>query len=487
MYCLGSRITKKEAESTAVSETVTSTPEKLAKKKPQATAPDESSAEESLPQNSIVVEPVAPKFPIIKEPIDFTKPAEGFPEAADWTETHDYHADQEALAADGAIKNLSIQLGDTPEELHLTWFSKSSENGAVTFTTEDGKNLIGLVTTKPSISVPGYYQNRAVVSGLEANTYYSYQVANGNAKSPVYSYHANDPYAKEFSFTIVSDQEIGIGDEEDNVLERHSNAWRLSLNRMKERIPDSSFILSLGDQVGISDQPVQYDALLDKSVLYSTPFLPVVGNHDVGSGFWGDHFYPPNISALGTAQGNDGDYWFVRGDVLFMIINTDTVQEKDIHETFIAETIAKNQNVKWRVVASHYSPASNIEKYQGTRESILPTFNYIAEKFDIDLFLGAHDHAYTRSYFLDGEGDPIDAGEGVRGEFHNPDKPLFVVFSTATGSLYREPEGYPWAAVCDQGHVPQISYAHVTENSFSISTYHADSWILLDSFTIYKD
>lgn len=469
--------TKKEADSATVpAETVTTTPEKHATKKPAEPAKEQPVTDANIPE------------PIDREGIavDFHKPEESFPESSDWNETHDYNADQEVLRSDGEIKNLTIQFGNVPEKLHLTWFSKSSAKGAVTFQTEDGKKLVGSVVTQPSISVPGYHQNRAIISGLEPDTYYSYRVSNGNSSSPVYSYHTNDFLSNEFEFAIVSDQEIGIGDEEDNVLERHSNAWRLSLNRIKERLPKSSFILSLGDQVGISSEPMQYDALLDKSVLYSTPFLPVVGNHDVGTGSWGDHFFPPNSSPLGTAQGNDGDYWFIRGNVLFMIINTNTVQEKDIHETFVAETIAQHPDVKWRVVASHYSPASNVEKYQGTREDILPTFFYIAEHNNIDLFLGAHDHSYARSFFLDVDGDPIDAGEGVRGEFSSPGKPLFVVFSTATGCLYRDPADYPWIAASDQGYVPQVSHAQVTENSFTISTYHADSWIQLDSFTIHK-
>lgn len=487
---------KQEAEAPAVSETVAATPEKHTTKNPeapvlQAASSEESDSQESIFNNqilkdSILVEPVRSKFPVMQMSVDFSKPQEGFPEAADWNETHDYNADQELLAADGAIKNLSIQFGNTPEELHLTWFSKSSEQGAVTFTTEDGRRLIGLVTTKPSISVPGYYQNRAVISGLQADTYYSYRVANGKTASPVYSYHSNDPYAKEFSFMIVTDQELGLGDEEDNVLQNQGNAWRLCLNRMKERIPDSAFILSLGDQVAKLDEPAQYDHLLDKSVLYSTPFLPVVGNHDVGSGYWGDHFYPPNISPIGTSQGEDGDYWFVRGNVLFMIVNTLTVQPVDTHEAFVAEAIAKNPNVKWRVVASHYSPASNVEKYQGIRDSIIPTFTLIAEQHNIDLFLGAHDHVYTRSYFLNSDGNPIDAGEGLRGEFHNPGNPIYLALNTCTGSLYRWPEDYPWTAISSQDFVPQVSQAHVTENSFTISTYNADSWSLVDSFTIYK-
>lgn len=404
-----------------------------------------------------------------------------------WSEIHDYNADQEVLSADSAIKDLSIQLGNTPEELHLTWFSRSSSKGKVKFTDESGRKLEASVSTQSSISVPGCYRNRAVISGLESNTSYTYQVSNGGDSSPVYTYRTHDLYSDEFTFTIVSDQEIGIGDEEDNVLFEHGNAWRLSLNRMREQIPESEFILSLGDQVGKPDHPAEYDELLNKSVLYSTPFLPVMGNHDVGSGYWGDHFNPPNISSIGTAQGDDGDYWFTKENALFMVVNTSTVQEKDIHETFVADAIAKNPDAKWRIVVSHYSPATNVERYISTREDIRYTFSYMADNFDIDLFLGAHDHTYGRSYFLDWDCDPIDNGEPVKYEFHNPEKPLFVVFSTATGSIYREPDNYPWIALSAQNDVPQISKAHVTENSFTISTYDADTWTELDSFTIYKD
>lgn len=441
------------------------------------TIPDTVIEEEPVEEDTITEEE-----PIIEDPIA-EEPAVTYPY---WDEIHDYNADQEVLAADGNIKNLTIQLGNTPEELNITWFSKSGSQGTVNFVSDAGKKLSASVSTNGSISAPGYYRNKATVTGLESNTTYTYQVGNGGTMSPVYSYSTADLYSDNYTFTIVSDQEIGIGDEEDNVLEVHGNAWRLALNRMEEQISDSEFILTLGDQVGRPDNSAQYDKFLDNSVLYSTPLLPVMGNHDVGSGFWGDHFNPPNLSPIGTAQGNDGDYWFVKGNALFMILNTNTSQEKDCHEAFVAETIAKNPDVKWRIVVSHYSPASNVEKYQGTRDSIKYTFSYMAENYDIDLFLGAHDHVYTRSYFLDWECDPL-PDQQLTNEFYNPEDPLFIIFSTATGSIYRNPGGYPWAAVSVQNDHPQISKAEVTQNSFTITTYEADSWTEIDSFTIYKD
>ena len=81
----------------------------------------------------------------------------------------------------------------------------------------------------------------------------------------------------------------------------------------------------------------------------------------------------------------------------------------------------------------------------------------------------------------------LDYLKDVENEFHNPDKPIYVVFNGATDALLREPEDYPWAAISVQNGVPQLSEVHVTENSLTITTHDADSWATVDSFTIYKD
>lgn len=401
-----------------------------------------------------------------------------------WDQIHDYSEDQPTLASDNEIKNLSLQLGNTPEELHITWFSKSGARGHVHFREPSGRSLTATVTTQGSISVPGYHRNRAVISGLQSNTTYQYQVGNGSSSSPVYSYTTEELYPSDFSFTISSDQEIGLGDLDDNVYEIHSTAWKRSLNRMKEQIPDSRFILSLGDHVARKESPEEYDLFLDQSVLYSTPLMPVVGNHDAGSGFFGDHFHLPNLSRHGHADGDDGDYWFVYGNVLFLVLNNLSACDDIDHELFIMETLDEAPDTKWRVLVSHYSPVSNVERYQGSAESVDDYFDY-AEKYDIDLFLGGHDHVYTRSFLMTDDDEFLSTAE--ENEFTNPEGAVYMIFSTATNSLFREADNYPWAAVSIQTGHPQISKAHVTENSFTITTYEADTWKQLDTVTIYKD
>ena len=170
-----------------------------------------------------------------------------------------------------------------------------------------------------------------------------------------------------------------------------------------------------------------------------------------------------------------------------MVLNTLTVMESDIHEQFVAETIAANPNTKWRVIVSHYSPVTVLEKYQSTREEIRYSFAFMADYYDIDLFISGHDHIYTRSYFLDQDADPLPDQE-LEYEFHNPEHAIFTIYGTSTGSLLREPDDdYPWSAISVQNDIPSLTEVHVTDNSINVVTHDADSWATVDSFTIYKD
>lgn len=410
-----------------------------------------------------------------------------------WWDLYDYHLDQQDLATDSEFKNLTIQPGNQPDELYITWFSKSSSRGKVTFET-DGLfgSITAKATTQGSVSVPNYYRNSALITGLESNTTYTYHLSNGRQQSPTYTYETGDLYDTDFTFTIAGDPELGLGDPE--VLSGHRSIWRVVLNRMKAQIPESEFILTTGDQVAHPSNPDHYDAFLDNSVLYSTQLVPVVGNHDSGTGYFGDHFTLPNMSSIGQETGRDGDYWFTKGNALFMVLNNMCPQPMEVHEQFIADAISANPDVKWRIVVSHYSPVTMTERYQDIRENIKVVYEYIGDVFDIDLFIGGHDHIYTRSYFIDDDGDPIDHEdypieddeEDIVNEFHNPEKPIFVIFNGSTNALLRQPEDYPWAAVSVQNGVPHLSEVHVTDESLTITTHDADSWAIVDSFTIYK-
>ncbi len=469
----------------------------------QVVVPDTSVEEaETTPEEETVVEETvveikeepAEEEPVAEETVAETKeePAEEEPtyEAPPaWYDLFDYHANQPDLTADGEFKNLTLQPGNEPDQLYVTWFSKSSSNGKVVFQPEDGSlfdSISAKATTEPSVSVPGYYRNSALIDDLESNAVYYYTLKNGGSESSVYKYKTKDLYSTDFTFTVAGDPEIGLGDEE--VWSGHRSIWRVVLNRMKAQIPESSFLVTTGDQVAHPSSTVHYDYFLDNSLLYSTPLVPVVGNHDNGTGFFGDHFTLPNLDSLGTESGRDGNYWFTRGNTLIMVLNSLSPHGFDDHKEFVRNVTNSHPDAKWRIVISHYSPVTMVERYQGIRETIKEDFAELGEEYDIDLFIGGHDHIYTRGYFLDDDGDPIDTDEDLVYEYDNPDTPVYIIANGATNALLREPdEDYEWSAISVQNGVPSLTRVHVTEDSIHVTTRDADHWEKIDDFIIYKD
>lgn len=462
---------KKETESVTVPDTVIENVESFTEETPVTEEP--------------VMEDVVVEEPVIEESTAEISPSEE--EFPAWYDLYDHHKDQPDLTADGDFKNLTVQPGRKADQLYITWFSKSASQGNVTFRPESGAvpELSANATTEPSISVPGYYRNSALIDDLASDTVYYYTLKNGNTLSAAYKYETMDLHSTNFTFTIAGDPELGLGDPE--VLPEHQSVWRVVLNRMKEQIPDSSFLVSTGDQVANPSSTIQYDAFLDNSLLYSTALVPLVGNHDNGTGFFGDHFTLPNLDSLGTESGRDGNYWFRRGNVLFMILNSSCPMPFDEHEDFVRNVTRSNPDAKWRIVLSHYSPITVVDRYQGIREKFAEDYAELGLKYDIDLFIGGHDHVYTRGYFLDKEGDPIGTTEPLSSEYNNPGQPVYMIVSSATDALLRDPDPYPWSALSVQNGVPQLTEVQVTEDSIRVITRDADHWTLVDDFTIYKD
>ena len=161
---------KEETESVTVPETIV-----------------EEVSEENEPSSEPMEDVPMEEVPVV-DSSDNDSEEEEEPEYPYWWDLFDYNANYEVLAPDGEFKNLTIQPGDQPDELRITWFSRSSSRGKVHFEPEEGSLFNGLsakATTEGSISVPGYYRNSAVIKGLESNTVYYYTVSNGGNESPV--------------------------------------------------------------------------------------------------------------------------------------------------------------------------------------------------------------------------------------------------------------------------------------------------------------
>jgi hypothetical protein len=296
---------------------------------------------------------------------------------------------------------------------------------------------------KPASGVPtGEYANKVTIKGLTPSTQYSYSVSDEQGNwSPVYTI-TTLPTDK-VSFAAFGDPQIGAfddskGDAKSNATGGHKSiaddktGWQNMLKLVTQN-KGLNFLFSMGDQIndynyllkpsGSSDgQWYQYRDFFnpDPSINYiqDMPLAAFSGNHDHQMGeYYGYHYNQPNLGKLGaTRYGNDGDYWFDAGPVLFMVLNANNYATAD-HDEFMSQAIKANPNVKWKVAVWHqsaYSEANHNTKNEIDDPvlTIRNTWTKLMDKYNIDVVLQGHDHYYTRTAQML-NGNPVNPNTGA--------------------------------------------------------------------------
>ncbi len=329
------------------------------------------------------------------------------------------------------LTNVSITPGSDESELNFAWYSKtqkamlevtSADNGSYSHTGE----ITGVADKEIVLGGVQYYACKATVKDLKPGKY-NYRIDGGEAVP----FTVQDP-SKGFSFIFVGDPQIGssnskkgskVTDEESaaafyaaqsDAVRNDAFNWSSTLNSALKKNANASFVLSAGDQVQCrtKDAPtnktdntyseIEYTGFLSADALRSLPLAPTVGNHDSTLVNYSYHFNTPNNSELGSNGIVGGDYWFTYGNALFIMLNTQDTNTAE-HRQFIEQAVAANPDCKWRFVTLHqdiYGSAehSNEPEITNLRYELVPYF----EEFDIDAVFTGHDHAYSRSYLLDG-------------------------------------------------------------------------------------
>ena len=297
-------------------------------------------------------------------------------------------------------------------------------------------------------------------------------------------------------------------------------------------------MLSAGDQIQTNAKKVkdgtvseiEYAGYLSPEVLKSLPVATTVGNHDADNANYTWHFNVPNLSTLGSNGIVGGDYSFRYGNALFMMLNTQDTNVAE-HRQFMEETIKANADCKWRIVTLHqdiYGSAehSNEPEITNLRYELVPIF----EENDVDVVLTGHDHAYSRTYLLEGgkktfeydddsfetqmekdidngdreetlftaplnikknTADPdeitylqylaavmdADAIVSKKRESVDPEGILYMTASSSSGSKYYDltPRKQTYIASRWQEDVPTYSVVDIDSESFTINTYRTDT------------
>ena len=390
-----------------------------------------------------------------------------------------------ARSGETVQKSVILMIGSDETSRKLTWYANVEEAGSVQWAKQsdmqDGlfpAQYSEAAATSIAANDEGFYSNQATMTGLEENTTYVYRVVNGDTISQIYTFETGD-FDDGYSFILAGDPQIGAGNTETDTV-----GWDETLDTAIAQL-DPDFLVSAGDQVNTNNNETQYTGYLNDALTYLTS-ATTIGNHDSGSAAYNEHFNLPNESDSLGATTAGTDYWFVYDNTLFMVINSNNRSTAE-HKEFMESAIAQNPDVRWKTVVFHhsvYSTASHVNDGDiiERREELPP----VMSELGIDVVLMGHDHVYTRTYMMNGT--TPDDSQGVQSEVTNPEGVLYLTANSASGSKYydiKAPEA-AYSAVMDQSYRRTITDIHVTDTSYTMTTYYMDTMEVLDTFTINK-
>lgn len=369
-------------------------------------------------------------------------------------------------------ENVSLTPGATESQLNFAYYSRTEETPKVKIATKadmsDAKEVEGKQTQAVAIEGVQYYSNKASVNDLKENTTYYYQVFQNGKYQDVQKYSTKS--FKNYSFLYVGDPQIGAssgqtsteGDamKDNNYAARNdSYNWNNVLNNAVKQNPNLSFVASAGDQVNNNNNEKQYAGYLGADALRSLPVATTIGNHDSGSAQYEMHY--------------------------------------------------NNPNVKWKVVMFHQDIYGSGYDHSDSDGMVLRTqLTPLMDKYDIDVVLQGHDHTYSRTYQLQSDGQAhdkfaktentanyakenncyeiVDTTKG--GTVVNPKGTVYLEANSATGSKFYNliTAKQDFISERSQTWTPSYSVVNVTDDSFEVTTYDADTGKVLDGSSSYK-
>lgn len=441
---------------------------------------------------------------------------------------------------------VSLTPGADETELNFAWYSLDNGEDAtpvVHFGT-DRNNLETYTGTAGDVETDltggvAYDYNYVTVTGLAENTTYYYTVEKNGVQTDVETYTTHS--FSDVKMLYVGDPQIGAskgqpqGNEElsadagaaNTAARNDSFGWNRTLEAALEQDPDVSFIISAGDQVNKTGQAKEeeYAGYLDPDALASLPVATTIGNHDSLNADYMYHFNNPNTTEYGATQAG-GDYYYSYGNGLFIVLNTNNYNVAE-HKKAIEEAVASDPDAAWRIVTIHQDIYGTGLDHSDTDGMILRTqLTPIFDEFDIDVVLQGHDHTYSRSKLLYGDGQthgsyefqlnedgsdydwdhayntttqtqiPLAPEEGdadgqqllndfqadnhcytiettVGNTVVNPNGTLYMTANSASGSKYYEliASQQDYIAARSQNWLPSWSVISLSEDTFSIDTY----------------
>jgi len=397
------------------------------------------------------------------------------------------------------VSNIVLTPGRTESELNFAWQTPAGADTETIIQVALKSDMIGAdfpedktqtFTGNSSDFADGLISHKATVNGLVPLKSYAYRLGIGRNGdwSDVYEFSTRDVEA--YGVLMVGDIQIGAKNIQDDVA-----GWRDTLEKALQITPDAAFILSVGDQVQNASSRDEYDGFLSLPQFKNLPFAPTIGNHD-NDVLFSHHFNVPNESPTRGRTEAGGNYYFVYGDTLYMVVNSNNLDYRQ-HKAFIRDAVKTHPKARWKIVMMHhsiYGPDIARSATLELRENFVPIF----DGYDIDVVLSGHDHIYVRTHFMrrNKVAPPLDKfPASVASPFEIPPgaviKPrgaLYLAAATSSGSKYYDPASQVFDYLAERAapYYPMFSRINITNTSFEIISYKTDDMAVVDSFIMVK-
>lgn len=384
-----------------------------------------------------------------------------------------------------ALNDIVLGVGADETQRNVTWYSSIDVPQSVQFApTKDlvagafPETVAPVSTTGGGLTSSGEFYRDATMAGLAENTAYSYRVGSEvNGWSAISSF-TTQSFTGNFEFLFFGDAQLGASGN----LTRDGAGWLDTLDVATQSYPDAELLFSAGDQVDSAPNEDQYKLLFAPEQMRTIPFVTTNGNHDVGSKAYEQHFTAPNedLTSGAASNGNSsgGDYWFMYKDVLFININSNSMDSAS-HDAFMTKVVAEHgDDAKWKVLAFHHSIYSVAEHtFDADIISRRASMPKTISSLGFDMVLMGHDHSYTRSYLIK-DGVVANSKElaGANEVVAEPGEVLYVTANSSSGSKYydvKDPNA-AFASVINQEKVRNYSVLEVTDENITMRTMRSE-------------
>lgn len=394
--------------------------------------------------------------------------------AATWDDVF-YSADADA--------GIIMFAGSNESERGFSWYTATQ--GVPSVKVSENKDLSNAATfSGTSLKAPdGDYANKVTVTGLKENTTYYYRCEGAGFTSSVYSFKTAGGY--EFSAMYVTDIHITKDDTENpDSLKDSAEKFSKVYAEACEKNSNISLILSAGDQA-TQGLECEYKALTAGENLKSVSFATTMGNHDrKGIAYKTFKNVPNEDKDANIISYNGSDYWFVKGNALFLVMDSNSGNGQS-HAEFIRKAIELNPDVKWKIMMCHHDLYSGrIPHRESENQFLRMLWGPIADEFGIDLVLLGHSHYYTVTNVLFNGKTVSD----LEPQMTNPEGTVYMVSCSVTRPRNDAEIGLneEWIGADYLTNKATYNILDFTEDTVTVNSYEEGSKKPFNSFTITK-